>query len=98
MQPVGPLCRLSSLHWLLPLQLPMWRPLLPQLRPLWLLPRWRALFRWQRWLLRWLHWRPMSLQSLWWLLRLPLPELRLVLSQLLSVVLVLQVYPKRLLL
>jgi hypothetical protein len=56
--------------------------------PQWLrLRRWLARFRWQRWLLRWLPQQRLSLQSLWWLLRLPLPELRLVLFQLLSVVL-----------
>jgi hypothetical protein len=60
-----------------------WLRLLLQL-PQWLrLRRWLARFRWQRWLLRWLPQQQLSLQSLWWLPRPPLPELRLVLFQLL---------------
>jgi hypothetical protein len=38
---------------------------------------------------------PLSLQSLWWSLPLPLPGLQLALSPLLSGVLALQAYPKR---
>jgi hypothetical protein len=89
------LCRLLwSRYSLLPWSQRL-RRLLPQL-PQWLrLRRWLARFRWQRWLLRWLPQQQLSLQSLWWLPLPPLPELRLVLSPLLSVVLALQVYPKR---
>jgi hypothetical protein len=75
--------------------LPKWRPLLLRLRPLWQLLRWLEFLRWRLLQLHSLHWQPLSLQSLWWLPRPPLPELRLVLSPLLSVVLALQVYPKR---
>jgi hypothetical protein len=70
------------------------RQLLLQLLQCLRLQRWRALFRWQRWLLRWLHWRPLWLLRLLWSLRLLLPGLRLVLSPLLSVEPVLQVCPR----
>jgi hypothetical protein len=64
-----------------------WLRLLLRL-PQWLrLRRWLVLFRWQRWRLRWLPQQQLSLQSLLWLPRLQLPELRLVLFQLLSVAL-----------
>jgi hypothetical protein len=92
------LCRLSLLRWLSPLQLPMSRPLLLPQRPSLQLRRWPALFRWLLSLLRWRRWQPLWLLQLWSLLWPQLPELRLVLFQLLSVALVLQAYPKRLLL
>jgi hypothetical protein len=49
------------------------------------LQRLRERFHWRLSQLRLLHWQPLSLQSLWWSLQLPLPGLRLVLPQLLSV-------------
>jgi hypothetical protein len=52
-----------------------------------LLQRWLVLFHWPLSKLRLLHWQPLSLQSLWSLLWLPLPGLQLALSPLLSVVL-----------
>jgi hypothetical protein len=58
------------------------------------LRRWLARFRWQRWLLRWRRWQPLWRLQLWSSLWLPLPELRLVLSQLPSVVLGSQVCPR----
>jgi hypothetical protein len=47
------------------------------------LQRLRERFHWLLSQLRLLHWQPLSLQSLLWSLRLPLPELQLVLSPLL---------------
>jgi hypothetical protein len=38
--------------------------MLPLQRPLWQLQRWPEFLRWLRWLLRWLHWQPLSLQLL----------------------------------
>jgi hypothetical protein len=96
--PVRPLCRLLWSRYSLLLWLLRWQQLLlPQLPSL-QQPHLQALFRWLLSQLRWPHSPPLSLQSLWWLLPLPLPELRLVLFQLLSVAPVLQVCPKRLLL
>jgi hypothetical protein len=71
--------------------------LLPQ-RPSLQLRRWPALFRWLQWLLRWRRWQPLWLLQLWSLLWLPLPGLRLVLPQLLSVEPVLLAYSMQLLL
>jgi hypothetical protein len=65
------------------------------LLPQWLrLQRLRERFRWLQWLLRWRHSPLLSLQSLSWSLPLLQPELRLVLPQLLSVALALQVRPR----
>jgi hypothetical protein len=48
-----------------------------RLRPLWQLQRWLVLFHWPLSQLRLRRWPLLSLQSLWWSLTLPLPELRL---------------------
>jgi hypothetical protein len=85
--PDRPLCRLLWFRCSLLLWSQRLRQLLLQLLQCLRLQRWLVLFRWLQWLLRWRHLPPMSLQSLWWLLRLPLPELRLVLFQLPSVAL-----------
>jgi hypothetical protein len=89
------LCRLLwSRYSLLPWSQRL-RRLLPQLLQCLRLRRWLVLFRWLQWLLRWRRWQPLWLLQLWSLLWLPLPGLQLALSPLLSVVLALQVYPKR---
>jgi hypothetical protein len=66
------------------LRLPQWLPL----------QRWLEFLRWRLSQLRSLHWQPLSLQSPLSLLWLPLPGLQLVLPQLPSVVLALQVCPR----
>jgi hypothetical protein len=65
-----------------------------RLRPLWQLQRWLVLFHWPLSQLRLRRLQPLWLVQLWSLLWLPLPELRLALSPLLSVALALQVRPR----
>jgi hypothetical protein len=61
-RPSRPLCCLSSLHWLWPLQLPMLRPLLLQLPQCLQQERLRERLHWLQWLLRWRRWPLLSLQ------------------------------------
>jgi hypothetical protein len=86
-RPSQPLCRLSSLRWLSPLQLPMLRPLLLQLPQCLQQQRLREWLHWLLSQLRLRRWQPMWRLQLWSSLWLPLPELQLALSQLLSVAL-----------
>jgi hypothetical protein len=77
------LCRLLWFRCSLLLWSLRWLQLLLQLPQCLLRQRWLVLFHWPLSQLRLLHWQPLSLQSLLWSLRLPLPELQLVLSPLL---------------
>jgi hypothetical protein len=86
-RPIRPLCRLLWFRCSLLLWSLRWLQLLLQLPQCLLRQRWLVLFHWPLSQLRLLHWQPLSLQSLLWSLRLPLPELQLVLPPLLSVVL-----------
>jgi hypothetical protein len=95
-RPSRPLCRLSSIHWPSPLWSQRWQLLLLLQRPLWRQKRLLEFLRLQRWLLRWRRWPLLSLQLLLWSLSLPLPGLRLVFLQLLSIARVLLACPMRL--
>jgi hypothetical protein len=64
MLPSRLLWRLSLLRCSLHLWSQRWLQLLPLQRTLWLLQHWPEFLRLLRWLLRWLHLQPLSLQLL----------------------------------